>query len=190
MDVVDLIPKIVDQLKSYGQVRPTVYAELQPGGVRAYPLLHFEGDGRRKAHLLFEEGRRAGQAAPERDLVETIFVSEVWLTQGQTNPTSGKTPPAGLPHKEAVLFARALNSAPFQTHLHQYEMKRKSGKQGKQGKVKELVVFGEETIDPQGLMGLAFIAGWHSRTLTMQEVQSLQPRGMRAFLERKEDADE
>jgi hypothetical protein len=181
MEAAELIPKVVEQLKTSGQVRPTMYAQLTQGSPRSYPLLHFEGDGRMKAHLLFVEGRQAGQAASDRDLIETILVSEVWLTKGQ-NPTPGRRPPAGIPYKEAVLFARALNSAPFQTRLQHYEIKRKSGKQGKPGQIKELVSFGKEIIDPEGLMGLAFIAGWRSRHLSNEEVQRLQPRGMRAFL--------
>jgi hypothetical protein len=174
IDIADLIPQVIESMKLTGQIRPTVYTELDQGNP-IYPLFHFEGDGRRKAHLLFVAGRQAGQQQRERELVETVFVAEAWLTQGP-NPTPGSKPPAGIPHKEAAIFAIATNVAPFQARICIYEIKRKKGK------VSELVVFQEETIDPKGLQGVAFLAGWRSRDLSDAQVTALQPRGMCAFL--------
>jgi hypothetical protein len=79
-----------------------------------------------------------------------------------------------VPHKEAVLLAIATNTAPFEAQLQVYEITRKKGK------VTDLVVFGEPTTDT-GLLALAFLAGWHSRSLSDDDVQQRQPGGMRAF---------
>lgn len=176
MDIQDLIPKIIMNITINGQVRPTVYAQLDTGSAQAFPLMHFAGDGRMKAHLLFAEGREAGQRHLERELIETILVTEVWLTRDQRNPNPGEKPPEHIQQKEAVMFAVAANSEPFQTRVRVYEMKR-----DKKDKVKELVYL-SEFVDPQGLMGLAFIAGWSSRLLSDEEVRQKQPLGMRAFL--------
>jgi hypothetical protein len=77
---------------------------------------------------------------------------------------------------EGVMFAVARNAAPFSTLVKAYQIKR-----DKKQKATELVYLSENT-DEQGLMGVAFIAGWHSRAMSEAEVRALQPRGMRAFL--------
>ncbi len=176
MNIQDLIPKVVANIKTTGKVRPTVYTQLNAGSIQPYPLLQFMGDSRMKAHLLFAEGRQAGQQHLERDLVETVFITEIWLTQGQRNPNPGERPPTNIPQKEGVMFAIAENNAPFQTLVKAYEIKR-----GKKGKAEELIYL-SESLDPEGLMGVAFIAGWRSRSLSDAEVKALQQRGMRSFL--------
>jgi len=75
------------------------------------------------------------------------------------------------------MFAVAVNAEPYQTLVKLYEIKR-----SKKGKATELV-FWNESIDPEGLMGLAFIAGWRSRSMSDAEVQQQQPQGMWAFLQ-------
>lgn len=176
MDIQDLIPQVVQSMQVSGQVRPTVYAAFDSGSVHRFPLFHFLGDGRMKAHLLFAAGRQAGQKHRDRELRETCLVTEVWLTQEQDNPTQSLHPPAGIPRKEAVMFAVAVNGEPYQTLVKLYEIKR-----NKKDKATELV-FWNENIDPEGLVGLAFIAGWRSRTMSDAEVRQIQPRGMWAFL--------
>lgn len=161
----DLIPKVVQGYQSAGQLRPTLYAQIDTSTtVQAYPLLHFMGDGRMKAHVLFTEGRQAGQRNQQKQLLETCLVTEVTLTS-----------PDGSHKIDGVMFASAGNGEPFQTVVRVYQTKRKKGK------VSELK-FLNESVDPDGLMGLAFIAGWHSRALSDEEARALQPRGMRAFL--------
>ena len=177
MDIQDLIPQVVQSMQISGQVRPTMYAQLDTGSLHRFPLFNFIGDGRVKAHLLFAEGRQAGQKHQDRELRETCLVTEVWLTREERNPTPDNRPPAGVPQKEAVMFAIAANTAPYQTLVKLYEITR-----GKKGKAVELV-FWNESIDPEGLMGLAFLAGWRSRTMSDAEVQQQQPRGMWAFLQ-------
>jgi len=177
MDIQDLIPQVVQSIQTSGQVRPALYAAFDSGSVHRFPLFNFIGDGRMKAHVLFAEGRQAGQKHRERELRETCLVTEVWLTREQGNPTPGSRPSAGVPQKEAVMFAIAVNSEPYQTLVKLYEIKR-----GKKGKAVELVSW-NESIDPEGLMGLAFIAGWRSRTMSDAEVQQQQPHGMWAFLQ-------
>ena len=177
MDIQALLPMVLRSIEISGQVQPTVYARLmQEESIQAFPFLRFVGDSRTKAHLLFVEGRLAGQERMDRDLIETTFVTEVWMTpESQRNPTPGKRPPASIPHMEAVIFAEAANAAPFQVLVGTYRIKRK------QGKVSELALL-SENMDPQGLMGLAFIAGWRSRFMSDEQVRRLQPQGMRAFL--------
>lgn len=176
MDIQDLIPQVVQSMQTSGQVRPTLYAQLDSGSIHRFPLFNFIGDGRTKAHVLFAEGRQAGQKHQGRELRETCLITEVWLTREQANPTPGSRPPAGVPQKEAVMFAIATNGEPYQTLVMLYEIKR-----GKKGKAVELI-FWNESVDPEGLMGLAFLAGWRSRTMSDAEVRQLQPRGMWAFL--------
>ncbi len=176
MNIQDLIPQVVQSMQISGQVRPTVYAQLDSGGIRSFPLFNFIGDGRTKAHLLFSEGRLVGQKHQEHELRETCLITEVWLTREQRNPNPGSRPAAGIPQKEAVMFAIATNSEPYQTLVKLYEIKRKKGKATE-------LVYWNESVDPEDLMGLAFIAGWRSRTMSDAEVRQLQPRGMRAFLQ-------
>jgi hypothetical protein len=175
MNTQDLIPKVVEAMKTSRQVRPTIYMELDTGGIQAYPLFNFIGDARTKAHFLFATGREAGLNYAARELLETCFITEIWLTQGERNPTPGHRPPAHIPSMEGVMFAIAKNTAPYETLVKAYQIKRKGGKPT------ELTYLNENT-DPEGLMGVAFIAGWKSRTMTDQEVAARQPQGMRAFL--------
>src|SRR5438045_2200838 len=130
VDIQTLLPKVLRNIESSGQVQPTVYAQIgQEESIQAFPFLHFVGDSRAKAHLLFVEGRVLGQERMDRDLIETAFVTEVWMTpENQRNPTPGKRPPAHIPHLEAVLFASAANAAPFQVLVRAYRIKRKQGK--------------------------------------------------------------
>ena len=129
MDVQVLLPIVLRSIENEGQVQPTVCARLTQESIQAFPFLHFVGDGRTKAHLLFVEGRLAGQERMDRDLIETMFVTEVWMTpENQRNPTPGKRPPASIPHMEAVLEASAQNAAPFQVLVQVYRIKRKKGK--------------------------------------------------------------
>ena len=177
MDIQDLIPQVVQSMQTSGQVRPAIYAQLDTGSLHRFPLFNFIGDGRMKAHVLFAEGRQAGQKHQARELRETCLVTEVWLSREERNPTPGSQPPADAPQKEAVMFAEARNAPPFQTLVKLYEIKR-----GKKGKAVELVSW-NESIDPEGLMGLAFIAGWRSRTMSDAKVQQQQSHGMWAFLQ-------
>ena len=176
MDIQDLILQVVQSMQISGQVRPTVYAQLDSGSLHRFPLFNFIGDGRMQADVLFAEGRQAGQKHRERELRETCLITEVWLTREQANPTPGSRPPAGVPQKEAVMFATATNGEPYQTLVKLYEIKR-----SKKGKATELV-FWNESVDPEGLMGLAFIAGWRSRAMSDAEVRQVQPGAMWAFL--------
>ncbi len=165
MDIGDLIPKVVQNYRDYGHVRPTLYAQVNTSSTPlAYPLLNFVGDGRMKAHQLFAEGRQAGLRNPEQELLETCLISEATFTH-----------PDGQQKIDGVLFASAPNSEPFQTVLRAYSIKRKKGK------TSELKLL-NESVDPEGLMGLAFICGWRSRAMSENEVHALQPKGMRAFL--------
>jgi hypothetical protein len=175
INIDEILPQIIATMQLNQQVRPTIYAEIGTG-VQFFPLMHFTGDGRMKAHLLFTEGRARGLRLPEKELIETCLVSEVWLTQGQKNPNPGGRPPANVPQIEGVMLALATNGKPFETLVKVYEIKRGANK-----KAKELV-FLNESVDGQGLMGVAFIAGWRSRLLSEEEVRERQPRGMRAFL--------
>ena len=175
MDIQDLILQVVQSMQVSGQVRPIVDAAFDSGSVHRFPLFNFIGDGRMKAHLLFNEGCQAGQKHQGRELRETCLVTEVWLSREERNPTPGSRAPAGIPQKEAVMFATAINAEPYQTLVKLYEIKRKKGKATE-------LVFWNESVDPEGLMGLAFIAGWRSRAMTDAEVQQMQPRGMWAFL--------
>ncbi len=165
MDIQDLIPKVVQSYQDYGHIRPTLYAQVHTSAsAQAYLLLNFVGDGRMKSHQLFVEGRQAGQHHLEQELLETTLVSEATFTS-----------PDSQQKIEGVLFATAANHEPFQSVIRAYAIKREKGK------ARELKLL-SENIDPEGLMGLAFICGWRSRGLSDAEVSQLQPRGMRAFL--------
>jgi hypothetical protein len=167
MDIQDLIPKVVQQYRDYGHARPTLYAQLSTSSTpQAYPLLNFVGDGRMKAHQLFVEGRRAGLHHPEQALLETCLVSEATFRHSDSKQQI-----------DGVMFASAPNSEPFQTVIRAYAIKQDK----KKGKASELKLL-SESVDPEGLMGLAFICGWRSRALSENEVRALQPKGMRAFL--------
>ena len=74
------------------------------------------------------------------------------------------------------MFATATNGEPYQTLVKLYEIKRKKGKATE-------LIFWNESVDPEGLMGLAFIAGWRSRAMSDAEVRQLEPRGMWVFLQ-------
>ena len=74
------------------------------------------------------------------------------------------------------MFATASNGEPYQTLVKLYEIKRKKGKATE-------LVFWNESVDPEGLTGLAFIAGWRSRAMSDVEVRQGEPRGMWAFLQ-------
>ncbi|HEY4388849.1 MAG TPA: hypothetical protein VGN34_30735 [Ktedonobacteraceae bacterium] len=174
MNTDEILPKIIQSMQLNQQVRPTIYAQVG-ALLQSFPLMHFAGDGRAKAHLLFTEGRSRGLQQPDRELAETCLISEIWLTQGK-NPNPGQRPPANIPQIEAVMLAIAANQAPFQTLVKVYEIKRDNKKKPKELK------FLNENVDPEGLMGVAFIAGWRSRLLSDEEVRARQPRGMRAFL--------
>ncbi len=175
MDIQELIPRVIQGIATNGQVRPTLFAEMSTGNVQPFPLFHFIGDSPTKAHALFTEGRQAGLKRMEQEIRETVLVTEAWLIQEQRNPNPGMEPSANVPPKEAVIFAEATNAQPFHTRVKVYELKRKKGN------VQELVYL-NENVDPQGPMGVAFLAGWHSRAMSNEEVQQLQPQGMRAFL--------
>jgi len=175
MNIDEILPKIIKSMELGNQVRPTVYAQVG-ASLQSFPIMHFEGDARLKSHLLFMEGRVRGLSMQDRELIETCFVSEVWMTQGQRNPTPGHKPPAHINQIEAVMLSIAQNGAPFQTETKMYRMKRDASK-----KVKSLEPLSVPIIE-EGLVGVAFIAGWRSRMLSDEEVRERQPRGMRAFL--------
>ena len=174
MDVQTLLPKVIRSMQTNQQVRPTVYAQIDTQTIDI-PLINFIGDSKVKANQLFLLGREMSLKYPDQTLQEAILITEVWLTP-EKNPLPGQRPPANIPQKEAVMLARSILSDLAHVHLTLYEIKR-----DKKKKAQELVQLGPETEDA-GLLGLAFFAGWKSRRLSEQEVQALQPRGMRAFL--------
>lgn len=173
MNINDIIPRVIEIMKTSRQAHPTVYSELDTGSIQAYPLFNLIGDAHTKAHTLFTAGRKAGQQHNERDLVETCFVTEVWLTRYHHNPDQHL--PINRAQTEGVLFTITRNTAPFETHVKAYHIKRE------RNKPTELVYLSENT-DPRGIMGRAFIAGWRSRAMSTEEVRRLQPQGIHAFL--------
>src|ERR1043166_5995427 len=124
MNVQDLIPKVVEAMKTNRQVRPTIYAEFDTGNIQAYPMFNFMGDARAKAHLLFAAGREAGQQNLQHELQETCLITEIWITQGQANPNPGQRPPANIPQMEGVVFALVKNAPPYETSAKVYRIKR------------------------------------------------------------------
>jgi len=124
-------------------------------------------------------GREVGHKPEYADkaLQEICFVSEVWLTSGQSNPNPGMKPPGNVPSRECAMFLIVEAVAPFSQHATLYTVMR-TGK----GRPGQLVLF-QDDVPVDGMMAQAFIAGWRSRDLSDAVVRAMQPRGMRAFLQ-------
>lgn len=177
MDIQALMPRVLESIKNNRQVRPTVYAQFKESAlVRDYPLMHFVGDSRAKASLLFALGRAQGRANIDKELEAICLVTEMWLTKDRPNPAPGFKPPAHIVQKEAVMFLVANAHEPYAQTAKIYEIKR-----GKDSKPQELVVF-QENAQVEGLLGLAFVAGYRSRAMPDDRVRALMPQGMRVFL--------
>lgn len=174
----DILPRVLEGLRSAKQLRPTVYAEIE-GQERPceFGILRLQGDAREQSITLFHEGRTAGRQNRTMRLVRIWYASEIWLTEGQRNPTPGHRPPAGVKHLEGLLIAQIEAKAPFTENYRVYEMIR--SERGVVEELRDLHAEGEGGFAG----GLAWVCGWYSRCLTQQATSTLSALGMRPFLE-------
>lgn len=178
MNITDLIPRVVQAMKTTPQLRPTLYAQFSGRSVESWPINVnvFQGTGREKAQTLFTLGREVARR-PEnngRSLIESCLVTETWL--GDANEL-GNVRPINAPankRQEGVMFLVVPNNPPFTPLAHLYIIKRKGGK------VSELV-FLHESDQITGLLAQAFTAGARSIDVP-DDVLNQRPFDPRPFL--------
>jgi hypothetical protein len=173
MDIQDLMPKIVERMQTSGQQRPAIYADTSQG-VESYQIFQFGGSGVGE-DILFFSGRSAGQKHTSSELIEAVFVAEIWRARrDELRPDERPTDsPARV---EGVVFLTAKGTPPFAQVERIYDIQRDEN-----GKVTGLM-YAYESKNVKSLQGLAFVAGWQSRTMPDEEVKRLQPQGIQAFL--------